>query len=329
MKRGLIILIISAFAFMSNAEIKRIYHDSITEIADSTVLFHFPDKGLSSMAIEMRESLHNAKPGFSSDSFGILWNESDDGKSFYSASLQPVSGHNDEIIDSRYVLFKVLHKQQSECVTIYETRLKDGFGMEREENTLGVDIDIDSAIVRIYGGDVMPERIHEIKLPGEISNTMGIEAHGATKISLLVTESTVDNYRNIQTSWTEEEIDRYLKGADFPEGRYRYLDRETDSKYARLGGRYELALISDGEGAFDLIYLGGATTNSRHWRPGMLKGKLKPTIFTGHYDLEWYDSSSNVTSSECSADIEQRAILKLNFPLLKSAMRFSVVPKGK
>ncbi len=57
----------------------------------------------------------------------------------------------------------------------------------------------------------------------------------------------------------------------------------------------------------------------------MLKGKLIPTLFEGHYDLVWYDGKMQRMDSDISASMEQGVILTLNFPLYRSKLRFSKV----
>ena len=158
---------------------------------------------------------------------------------------------------------------------------------------------------------------------------MGVASEGESDIRLLVSEYERDDREMLRTSWTGEKLMRHLENSSFPEGIYRYLDRENDPRYARPGGSYTLALVKNTENGYDLIYLSGAQTNSGEWKTGMVKGRLKPTIFAGHYDLVWYDATKKELSSECSADIEQAAILRLNFPLLKSSMRFSLLPQDK
>ena len=131
------------------------------------------------------------------------------------------------------------------------------------------------------------------------------------------------------------------------EGKWAFLDRDTDSRYSELGGRYELAVVSIGflkkhqtpenyadmmkicpslenEGSFAVVLMSGASVNSRRWKPFMIKGFLIPTIFDRHYTLLWYDSYMNLMANEMSADISaDDAILTLKFPLNHAIMRFS------
>lgn len=70
-----------------------------------------------------------------------------------------------------------------------------------------------------------------------------------------------------------------------------------------------------------IIYLSGAETNSSNWKEGMIKGRLKATIFQNHYDLEWYDSLFELIDVDAYASINN-SILTLEFPLYKAKVRF-------
>ncbi len=55
----------------------------------------------------------------------------------------------------------------------------------------------------------------------------------------------------------------------------------------------------------------------------MLRGHLTPTGFEGHYDLEWVDARHNLISSDAYCQMENDMIISLQFPLLKSVLRFT------
>jgi len=107
-----------------------------------------------------------------------------------------------------------------------------------------------------------------------------------------------------------------------------YLDRDTNISKAVPGGRYTLATISDGRGAYDIIYIDGIDKGNSRWQPFTIKGQLQPTIFADHFNLHWLDNNGLVADKEANATIEiQGTVLKLTFHMLKSSMRFSRVPK--
>lgn len=108
------------------------------------------------------------------------------------------------------------------------------------------------------------------------------------------------------------------------EGIWTYLDRNTEQELASVSRAYILATISDGNGGYDIIYLGG---NSKGWEPLQIKGRLKKTIFTDHFDLEWTAVDGSMLKDDTSATVEGAGnILRFDFPLLKSSVRFRKVP---
>jgi hypothetical protein len=114
--------------------------------------------------------------------------------------------------------------------------------------------------------------------------------------------------------------EKFHSNQQIHEGFWSYLDRNNDAKYAIVGGRYRIALVKDNDD-YLLIYLSGAQTNQINWAEGMIKGRLRPTIFHNHYDLIWYDSMFDIIDTDAYATIVD-SILTLEFPLYKTQIRF-------
>ena len=79
------------------------------------------------------------------------------------------------------------------------------------------------------------------------------------------------------------------------------------------------------DNGYDLIYIDGAQVKKSMWEPGMLKGHITPTLFTGNYDLMWIDATMEPIDNDCYATIENGIILTLNFPVYKSQVRLSKI----
>ena len=80
------------------------------------------------------------------------------------------------------------------------------------------------------------------------------------------------------------------------------------------------------DGDYDIIFLAGANMRRSDWQPQRIKGRLRPTIFDSHFDLEWHTATGVTLREDTHATIEQDgAILRLNFPLSNSSIRFSRV----
>ncbi len=106
-------------------------------------------------------------------------------------------------------------------------------------------------------------------------------------------------------------------------GTWTYLDRDNDPDFARIGGKYTIAIEpAESDGIYNIYYVSGADVNSSRWKSGMLKGRLSPLPLTGRYRLEWWDSEMNKVDEECHASLED-GLLSLHFPLLHTVIRFS------
>lgn len=149
-----------------------------------------------------------------------------------------------------------------------------------------------------------------------------------------------DPRRALATAWTTAQLDSVAQSAaadsSRPTGRWRFLDRDTDSRWAEPGGRYRLMVVphdpakvevgsaTDGRApAWDVIYVGGGETNRSRWEPGMVKAHMYATPYEGHYDVVWYDAFFEDMGEEVTADFADGAILTFRFPLYKAQLRFA------
>lgn len=126
-----------------------------------------------------------------------------------------------------------------------------------------------------------------------------------------------------------DDIRGYLaQSVDSVEGLWEYMDREMMNDAVALGGYYRLATVRDGSGNYSIILVDGVRMYESLWQPMAIRGILRPTIFPNNFDLEWTDGQRlKVFSDETWASLELGgAVLKLNFPLLKSSLRFRRVP---
>lgn len=194
-------------------------------------------------------------------------------------------------------------------------------------NTISATISGDS--ISLSGGHSRMQRIASFSI-GHCAPVVKIETVAAGKVDLsaLSLYFETDRREALSTCWTVESISGHLESpeAKLPEGIWEYLDRNTSPRKAREGGRYRLAIVrsADRPGTFDIIYLSGATVNASKWTPGMRKGRLIPTDYENHYNLEWTDATFTQRTLDMYADIEQESILTLRFPLLDSSLRFSL-----
>lgn len=215
----------------------------------------------------------------------------------------------------------------------------DGVDLYGGFNTLSVEKTA-GGIVSFWVGKDQEYYAGECSAPPKDARGVRIQGNRKLKIRYAAYRHIPDPAVKLLTDWTEDEVREYLagKGVSAVEGIWKFLDRDNDALYAQPGGSYMLAVVKsrnndDGVAAggrilpvYDILYLGGAKVNALSWRPCMLKGRLYPTIFENHYDLEWYDAYMEPMGDEVSADISDGVIFSFDFPLFRSRIRFSRVP---
>lgn len=273
--------------------------------------------------IEVRAKLLQAKDcdGVSPYNYGVKW-LAESGDSI-KITVAPGNNRYDMPIDDRFVQVSVCCGDK----VIAVEQFKKDVAFERGVNSVRVEALKNSAL-KVSIGHYFLKNEMEVDVAGKIMvGEPEFFCHGAVE-ARIQNEPLIDVASAISTKWTVELLKDYYKNkASAHEGFWTYLDRQNEMNYARPGGKYTMALVKNATGGYDIVYLAGAQVNNGQWSEGMLKGRLIPTIFADHFNLEWYDSMLNLIDDETSATIEQGAILTLNFPLLKAQMRFSKMPK--
>lgn len=198
------------------------------------------------------------------------------------------------------------------------------FAFEKgKPNSLGVEWGADSRAT-IYGGGSARATIATVDgLPRPDSIWVDSHATGCKvayfAIDLLDTPP--------DKGWPNFDIGTITPTADMREASWQYLDRENNPRMAIPGGRYSLATVADNEGGYWIVYMDGATTSAALWKPGRVKGRLKPTGFIDHYNVEWISSEGQRVNDEAYADFDsERTFLTITFPLHEAKMRFSRRP---
>lgn len=209
---------------------------------------------------------------------------------------------------------------------IASQRLEKGIGFGKSYNVVAVEQHKGGGVTVKAGHDYLN---NQLQLPSaySIADSLCFFTVGDAEVKHLVFEEIADPKLALLTPWTIERLCSYFaQSNDLREGFWKFLDRSTDEGYARMGGEYLLALVADEKGGYQILYISGAVTNGRNWEVGMLKGSISPTIFAGNFNLQWFDSTMKSAGDEMYAQFDQAgAILTLNFPLLKSSIRFSKV----
>lgn len=318
---------------IAEAKSVKTYHDEFLGIdSDTLIRLPMPDAHYLFKAVELRGSAvrRSTKKPDPRNRYGVVWDMSDSAN-FCSATLR-LSGSDDDLIDSRCVELTIARHRSGCPIEIIKTiSLRSGVDAVGGDNSLAVELS-DNGQIRILAGNKSLNQVFSTDADRTaIDNGLGILIEGSPDISLIATETIADPKENVTTDWDLTSIEKYFATTNrpLPEGRWTYLDRNNDPQYARPGGKYQLAVVATPGGGYDILYIDGASTGSSSWTAGMRKGRLTPTVFSGHFDLVWYDSTMQVVDAECNATLESASILRLDFPLLKSSMRFSLLPQDR
>lgn len=184
-------------------------------------------------------------------------------------------------------------------------------------------ITVQDSVIAVAGGHRYMRRVLTIPSCGLTPTAAELEVRGTGDVADFITETDVRLEKTLMTAYSAEALRERFDATDDPvEGFWDYLDRENNPRYARPGGRYRIALVNDGGGNYDIIYVAGAEVESSRWHPGMRKGLLTATPFVGHYDMQWIDSTFHKRLTDMHADIDAEGILTLSFPLLETKLRF-------
>lgn len=228
-----------------------------------------------------------------------------------------------DILDKRQSLLSL--RRGSEVVM--EKDVKNFESSSGTYNTLRLVIDRRTGSITVGGGGKSVEDVFTFILdPLWCPDAVKVWSRGELTLASMSVETALEPTRVLASGWTVERLNERFAASDDPvEGYWRYLDRENDPQYARPGGRYLLAVVKSkvNDGSYDIVYVDGAETFRDRWHPMMLKGKLRPTIFLDHYDLEWTDSTFDTMERDIHASVSGNSILTLSFPLLKTTLRFS------
>lgn len=293
---------------------------------DSTVEFVFNNKiSLESLSLEARVAIKSIKS--KNGEFGISWKTSN--------GMDIIVMLNDLTYNSN--LFNGIDEIELK-VTAYDGQnerelaksvLTKNIGTCGNANSLQIKFTKDKNTIIYVGNALLDKRIELDKQYSDMPIEAALITKGKCRVINMNSHAESDKLISLSTNWTLEKIKSKIKDNSKLNGLWKYLDRQTDSRYTQLGGNYKLATIEEEDGSISIIYIEGAQTNRSNWQQGMKKGILHRTPLIDNYDLQWFDSQMNLIDKECYATFEQDGnILILNFPLLKSVLRFVKKPMG-
>lgn len=277
----------------------------------------------------IKNPMTGSKTTLTSTSWGLVFNYDEQGN-YYAVVLEcDNSSPYDDITDKRTMKVMLVEQTAEQSRVLEQTTLDRGVSLEDGMNTLSVDVDEHGVEVAIGKVDMLEVVLETSSLRrSDRAVAVGYLVGPGARVAIERAALTINNDNQVaelQTDWTLEALDEYFaQSADPVEGYWQYLDRDMDDEWLRLGGRYSLATVRADYG-YDIIYLDGARVNKSLWQPGMIKGHLTKTIFTGNYDLFWIDATMEPIDDEAYATLENGVILTFYFPTYKSQTRFAKV----
>lgn len=263
-----------------------------------------------------------------STEWGLVFNRDDQGNYCAVVLSCDNSAPYDDITDKRSMRVSVIKSDGVDDIELASTTLTRGVSLEDDFNTLSVDVDERRVAVAIGKNEL--QQVLEAEVTRQAGPVwVGYMVGGGARLAIERAVLTIENEKQIAatTLWSLEDLDSYLDSSTDPvEGYWQYLDRDMQDEWLRLGGRYTLAVVRADDG-YDLIYIDGAQVKKSLWQPGMIKGHMSKTQFTGNYNLRWTDATMEPIDNDAYATIENGIILTLSFPVYKSQVRFAKVLK--
>lgn len=319
MIRFLKIYLLFLLLLISNSSLATNYHHKNIDIEADKYFLVEQEDSIKSLTIEARLSVSKNKErdGVSKARWRVVWNYVST-QNYDFVELTWENSNFGDIYDCRQAILSIGRVRDGVYNVFKTKKINDGVNLSTGFNSIM--IEIDSGYLNLFVGDKQLKYIDTYEVGALLGSFCGLVSSVEAKASNFIVEMIPNKEHRLQTSYNDENlIARFSSSATEYEGFWSYLDRDIDLDYARLGGKYRLALVKNNDG-YLIIYIDGADTNKNKWINGMIKGVLKSTIFKNHYDLIWYDSTFDVIDSEANAFIEN-SILTLNFPLYKSSIR--------
>lgn len=310
-----IVFIFNCFVSLADSQ----YYKQLSLNADSIILSKL-DENILSVDIEARVKViqNRERDGKSKSMWRLLWNYQSTNDYNY-IELTWNNTNFGDILDVRQAIVNIVEVKNSRHKIVKSVALERGVNLSTGFNTIL--LEAKGSKYNVFVGD------DELMYIGTFSNdsligSCGLIASVDSYVSNFVVNSEYDISKTLFTQNTEQTLIEKFKisSASSIEGFWSYLDRNNDPDWARLGGRYRLALVKNAND-FDIIYIGGAEINKLNWKEGMIKGRLKSTIFQNHYDVEWYDSMFDIINEDSHATIKD-SILTIEFPIYKTQIRF-------
>ena len=199
------------------------------------------------------------KTTITSPQWGLVFNYDEEGN--YCAVVLSCDNSSpfDDIADERTMSISLVQHQGGTVKEMASTTVSKGVSLEDDLNTLCADVDEHGVRISIGKDELQTVLEASVVRPAgavQVGYLVGPGSRVAIERAVLTIEK--EDQVAVSTLWTLEALDEYLAASSDPvEGYWRYLDRDMEEKWLRIGGRYTLAVVRADDG-YDLIYIDGA-----------------------------------------------------------------------
>ncbi len=275
----------------------------------------------------IKDPMTGAKTTINGSEWGLVFNRDDEGSYMAVVLKCDNSAPFDDITDERSMQVSLIECDNGKRTQLAQKTVSKDVSLEDGMNTICVDVDGRSVVVRIGKNELAQVLEASISRPLPRCNVGYLIGPGA-RVAIERASLTINGKKSATAAsaeWTQAALDEHFaQSADPMEGYWKYLDRDIQDEWLRLGGRYTIALVRASDG-YDMIYVQGAEVKKSLWQTGMLKGHLAKTAFTDNYEATWVDATMESFDKDVYGLIENGVILSLNFPVYKSQVRFAKV----
>lgn len=300
---------------------------NLIKIPDDVQSFRFEIKLANETNVEGRNLVYIDKSGqqVSTDIsvWGIVWLYQDS-NNFHFLKLECDNHELDELYDEKSVSYQVgtmtdgLVTELKSGLLCNNINLSDGFSRFKV-------IYSENGSIHLYTGIRDYELLYDYIPDFKMTDNLKIGYFAGPGVRLNMDKSVIKyilpNLPDTSEYKMADLTGYFASSKDELEGIWSYFDRNISSRNVKLGGKYTVAIIRNGND-YDIIYISGQKVEARRWKPGSVKGHLSPTPFVGNYNLVWYDSLNSELSDDTYVQLLDGNLLEVNFPTIKSKIRF-------
>lgn len=240
---------------------------------------------------------------------------------FFKAKLSQEADY--DMFNRNFVNFTVGHTEAS-VETVDSTLVFPLYNDDREQGGLSFRLSLISpGRLKLEFGET--ESLFSLPVNSE-GKDLFFETYFDGKGEALRKDSEIISSGNIRKSSfpTINELYAYLAVSNDPlEGVWTHYDQESPSLRVSSTRRYTFAVVSSGDGKYQIILLDSAGAEVKPlWQPLAVKACFSETGFSGIYNLEWLDINGRPVDTDATLQFTGDNLLSLRFPYWDTTVRY-------